>query len=225
MLSAAAQSFNSVTKSAVFCGDCDTMLPSLSGITVAPPVASKKGGIKSAPIQLDGKAFTFILGSLQAPLRIPFSIVPFGGEETTRLTLNAEITNPEHQQFLEGLDTKVLQMLCDSGHIKKSIETIKAMYKPCFSENLPYKPLLRAKINMEEPAQVRTWNQNGELVDLPHDFKNMNVALELKKKGVWICSSKCGLTLDVTDIQICDQSHDTVDATCPFEVASMAMEE
>ena len=98
MLSAAAQSFRSVADSTVFPGDRDIMLPSLSGITVAPPVTSKKGGVKTAPLQIDGKPFTFILGSLQAPLRIPFSIVPFGGEETTRLTLNAGITNPEHQQ-------------------------------------------------------------------------------------------------------------------------------
>ena len=66
---------------------------------------------------------------------------------------------------------------------------------------------------------MRVWNQNGELVDIPDDFKNMHVALKLKARGVWISSSMCGLTLDVTDIQICDQSSCVEDATRPFAVS------
>ena len=194
------------------------MLPSLTGFTMTAPVTSKKGGVKSAPIQWNGQPFTIILGSLNDPLRIPFSVTPFGAEEATRLTMNLEIKNKEHQEFLTSLDAKVLETLCESDYIKKPTETVKAMYKQCITDNTPYQPLLRAKINLEEPAKVRAWNQNGELVDLPDDLKNMKVAIKLRAKGVWMSSSMCGLTLDVTDIQICDQAA-SVDMTCPFEVA------
>ena len=111
---------------------CDIMssiLPSLSGLTISPPVASKKGGVKTSSIQLDGQTLTFIIGSLNNPIRIPFDITSFNGEESTRLTLNAEVTNSEDQEFLTALDSKALQIICDNGFIKKPVETIKLMYK------------------------------------------------------------------------------------------------
>ena len=84
-------------------------LPTLSGITITPPVASKKGGVKTSSIQLDGQNLTFIIGSLNNPIRIPFDITSFNGEESTRLTLNAEVTNSEDQEFLTALDSKFFQ--------------------------------------------------------------------------------------------------------------------
>ena len=99
--------------------------------------------------------------------------------------------------------------------MKKTVtkETLSVMYKPCLPENGSYEPVLRTKINLEQPRQVKVWNKNQEITEIPKSWKNMRVAVCVTAKTVWINSSMLGVTLDATDVLICEND---VQPECPF---------
>ena len=101
--------------------------------------------------------------------------------------------------------------------MKKTVtkETLSVMYKPCLPENGSYEPVLRTKINLEQPRQVKVWNKDQELTEMPKTWTNMKVAVCVTAKTVWLSSSMLGVTLDATDVLICENE---IVATCPFEM-------
>ena len=142
--------------------------PDLTSLKIGPPIASKKGGVKQCPISLDGKPFKFILGTIASPLRIPFEVAPFNSEDVSaRLTLNLEIIDSVSKKILQELDAQILHLVCqNAAELMKKIvtkETLSVMYKPCLPENGSYEPVLRAKITLEPPRQVKVWNETKKL--------------------------------------------------------------
>ena len=165
--------------------------PDLTSLKIGPPIASKKGGVKQCPISLDGKPLKFILGTIASPLRIPFEVAPFNSEDVSaRLTLNLEIIDSVQKKFLQELDAQILHLVCQNAAelMKKTItkETLSVMYKPCLPENGCYEPVLRTAINLEQPRQVKVWNKNQEITEIPKSWKNMRVA-------VCVTAKRCGL--------------------------------
>ena len=92
-------------------------------------------------------------------------------------------------------------------------ETLSVVYKPCLPDNGAYDPVLRTKINLEQPRQVKVWNKDQQLTEKPKTWKIMRVAICVTAKTVWLSSSMLGVTLDATDVLICE--NEIVDA-CPF---------
>ncbi len=92
-------------------------------------------------------------------------------------------------------------------------ERLSVTYKPCFPENGSYDPVLRTKINLEQPRQVRVWSKDQELTEMPKSWKNIKVAVCVTAKTVWLSSSMLGVTLDATDVLICEND---VQPVCPF---------
>ena len=192
--------------------------PDLTTLKIGPPIASKKGGVKQCPISLDGKPLRFILGTVTSPLRVPFEVAPFNSEDVSaRLTLNLEIIDSVHKEFLRELDVQILHLVSQNAAdlMKKTVtkETLSVMYKPCLPENGSYDPVLRTKINLEQPRQVKVWNKDQELTEMPKNWKNMKVAVCVTAKTVWLSSSMLGVTLDATDVLICEND---VQPVCPF---------
>ena len=60
---------------------------------------------------------------------------------------------------------------------------------------------------------MRTWDTNGEPIELPSDWKDLKLAARLEVKGVWLSSSMLGVSLDATDVMLCETNEE---ATCPF---------
>ncbi len=86
--------------------------PDLTSLKIGHPIASKKGGVKQRLIRLDGKPSQFIVGTIASPLRIPFEVVPFNSEDVSaRLTLNLEIIDSAHKEFLQELDAQILHLV------------------------------------------------------------------------------------------------------------------
>ena len=164
--------------------------PDLTSLKIGPPIASKKGGVKQCPISLDGKPLDFILGTIASPLRIPFEVAPFNSEDVSaRLTLNLEIIDSVQKKILLELDAQILHLVCQNAAelMKKTVtkETLSVMYKPCLPENGSYEPVLRTRINLEQPRQVKVWNKNQEITEIPKSCK--------KYESSCLCHSKNGV--------------------------------
>ena len=192
--------------------------PDLTSLKIGPPIASKKGGVKQRPISLNWKPLQFILGTVASPLRVPFEVAPFNSEDSlARLTLNLEIVDSLQKEFLQQLDAQILHLVSQNAAdlMKKTVtkETLSVMYKQCLPENGTYEPVLRTKINLEAPRQVKVWNKDHEITEIPKTWKNMRVAVCVTAKTVWINSSMLGVTLDATDVLICEND---VQPVCPF---------
>ena len=113
-----------------------------------------------------------MLGTIASPLRIPFEVAPFNSEDVSaRLTLNLEIIDSVQKKILQELDAQILHLVCQNAAdlMKKTItkETLSVMYKPCLPENGSYEPVLRTKINLEQSRQVKVWNENQEITEIP----------------------------------------------------------
>ena len=111
---------------------------------------------------------------------------------------------------LNGIETK-------SALFKKQLpnEKLAIMFRPSLPPNGKYNPILRAKIEIGDGAcRVRTWDSNGGAVELPSDWKDLKVAARLEVKGgVLLSSSMIGLSIDATDIMLCEMNEQVL---CPF---------
>ena len=146
--------------------------PDLTTLKIGPPIASKKGGVKQCSISLNWKPLQFILGTVTSPLRVPFEVAPFNSEDVSaRLTLNPEIIDSLQKQFLQELDVQILNLVSENAadFFKKAVtkEALSLMFKPCIPENGSYEPILRTIINLEQSRQVRVWNTDQELTEMP----------------------------------------------------------
>ena len=165
--------------------------PDLTTLKIGPPIASKKGGVKQCQVSLNGKPLQFILGTLASPLRVPFEVAPFNSEDSlARLTLNLEIVDSLQKEVLQQLDAQILHLVSQNAAdlMKKTVtkETLSVMYKQCLPENGSYEPVLRTKINLEQPRQVKVWNKDHEITEMPKNWKNMKVAVCVSAKSVWV---------------------------------------
>ena len=150
--------------------------PDLTTLKIGPPIASKRGGVKQCPISLDGKPLGFILGTVTSPLCVPFEVARFNSDDVSaRLTLNLEIIDSVHEEFLWELDVQILHLVSQNAAdlMKKIVtkETLSVLYKPCLPESGSYDPVLRTKINLEQPRQVKVWNKDQELTEMPQNWK------------------------------------------------------
>ena len=165
--------------------------PDLTTLQIGPPIASKKGGVKQCPISLDGKPLRFILGTVTSPLSVPFEVAPFNSEDSlARLTLNLEIIESVQKEFLQELDVQILHLVSQNAAelMEKTVrkETLSVMRKPCLPENGSYEPVLRTKIDLEQPRQVKIWNKDHEITEIPKSWKKMRELFVSQQK-------RCGL--------------------------------
>ena len=189
-------------------------LPSFNELEICPPTSTKKGSVRQSVISLDGQPFKFNVG----PARIPFEVRPYNdAESSTRLNLNLEVTDPACEQYFEQLDQKIVELVASKSveHFNKelSLDHIKLMYKSLLQKNGTYNSTIRSKINLESPRKLRAWNEEKEQVDLPPEFKNLDVVAAVAVKCLWFVANMFGATLECSDIMICENA--SVDI-CPF---------
>ena len=87
-------------------------------------------------------------------------------------------------------------------------------YKSTLTSTPPFKPTLRAKLNIGETRRVNIWNEEGALIDLPSSFRNSKVVAEVSLRSLWFASNLVGVSLQADNLMICSQEAELV---CPFK--------
>jgi hypothetical protein len=145
-------------------------------------------------------------------LRAPFGANSYedSGSGTGRMNLAFAVESPALHKFFEELDAfvqKVAFQNCQSWFKKFLTETeVTGMYRPCLSSNEKnYSPLVRTKINMSQPNQVRVWRARGGRVEegTPDDVQRSARFMPVVSiSGLWYLSRLFGITLTCTDLVV-----------------------
>lgn len=183
------------------------------------PLVNKRGGravyvYRSETQRHPPKVQLCLDGETQ--LRAPFGANSYednaggGGSASGRMNLAFAVESPGLQQFFEDLDVfvqKVAFQNCQSWFKKFLTETeVASMYRPCLSPNEKnYAPLVRTKINMSPPNQVRVWRARGNRVEegSPDDVQRTARFMPVVSlSGLWYLSRLFGVTLTCTDLVV-----------------------
>ena len=145
-------------------------------------------------------------------------MAPFNAEDsTTRLNLNLEVLDTDLQEYFRTLDERMLIELATKPGLSKkpmSKESMTLMSRVSLPPNGKYEPIIRAKVDIGDGARrVWTWSKDGEPLELPSDWKGLKFTVRLEVRGVWLSSYMLGLSLDATDVMICESNEE---ASCPF---------
>ena len=198
----------------------DTMtqlLPDYTGLSIGAPIPSPRGCIKQSFLTLEGKPFQLIAGSTENPLYVPFEVEAFSASDTsTRLNLNLAITDPELDEYFTELDKAILDIVTNDSvkFFNKSLsaEHISALYKRILPDNTNFDKLLRTKINLQPPQQVKVWNEDRTQIELPQQWKGTRLVVAIKVKSLYFSSNSWGTILDAQHVMISNQEEDL----CPF---------
>ena len=143
-------------------------------------------------------------------LRAPFGANSYEDASTSRLNLTFSIENEELLKFFQDFDSfaqKVAFQQCQTWFKKSLSESeIASMYRPCLTPSEKnYAPLVRTKVNMTPPNQVRVWKAQGsQLLDgSPADIqRNAKYMPVISISGFWYLSRLFGITLTCTDLVV-----------------------
>jgi hypothetical protein len=181
------------------------------------PLVNKRGGravyIYRSETQRHPPRFQLCLDG-EPQLRAPFGANSYedtGGGGSGRMNLAFAVETPSLQKFFEELDAfvqKVAFQNCQSWFKKFLSEAeVTSMYRPCLSASEKnYAPLVRTKINMSAPNQVRVWRargggrvEEGSPDDVQRSARFMPV---VSLSGLWYLSRLFGVTLTCTDLVV-----------------------
>tara|TARA_Y100001968_G_scaffold177018_1_gene162176 strand:- start:2218 stop:2697 length:480 start_codon:yes stop_codon:yes gene_type:complete len=71
--------------------------------------------------------------------------------------------------------------------------------------------LVKAKVSMDK---VRIFDDAREIIDAPKNWRGWEAHAIIQVRGRWETRTQCGLSLELTDIQLLRQAQD--DTQCPF---------
>ena len=129
-----------------------------------------KSGTKSAGLSLGGKPLDIVIGD-GAPLRIVFDVKAYKDEATTRLNMMLSLNDASIANFFHTLENAIIDQLAAraSHYFKKDVskEGVELMWKSVVNQSDGYEPVLRTKVNVEPPRQLRVWNAEKEQIGLP----------------------------------------------------------
>ena len=94
-----------------------------------------------------------------------------------------------------------------------SLEHLKMMYKPILPVNGSYDKNLKCKVNLENPRKLRAWNEDKERIELPSEWKDLEVCAAITVKSLYFASNMFGVVLEATDVMLCTKE---VTGVCPF---------
>jgi hypothetical protein len=177
------------------------------------PTTNKKGGksvylYRSETIRTPPRIQLCADG--EQKLRAPFGANSYEDNSTSRMNLAFAIENENLLHFFEELDLfiqKVAVQQCQPWFKKTLTEAeVNSMYRPCLTPSEKgYAPLIRTKVNMTAPNQVRVWRAQGNAVvegtpaDITRTARYMPV---ITLQGCWFLSRQTGLTMTCTDLMV-----------------------
>ena len=144
----------------------------------------KAGNVTFTPCSQEGKPFIANVEDVS----IPFEPSAFGGDGTeTRKSI-----------CFQGVSEELIQQLLAT---EKSIDATSS----CIKDSL-----VRCKINMEK---VRCFDSARRRVETPPSLRGWHANVMVHVKGRWQTRQGCGLTLEVTDIQLIEAAREP---SCPW---------
>ena len=145
----------------------------------------KTGNVTFTACSLNGKPFQLLLEEA----RVPFEPSAFGGDGSeTRLGI-----------CFSGVSEEL------KGQLAAMEESIGASTS-CIKDDL-----VRCKINME---RVRAYDASRKRVEIPKSLRGWTVNAMVHLRGKWCTRQGCGLSLEVTDLQLLQEQGEP---PCPFK--------
>ena len=185
----------------------------LASLTLGDLNATAKG-CKTVPFSLANGAAIFF--STEA-LRVVYEPSAFGDTESTRVNINWRLTDELEESFGE-LDEAILKLVSSQAlklfGAARTIEQLRECYTPIVKRSEKWPAQFKAKMNLEEPAKCRIWSEEGQLREPPNPWVNCLTKPKLRLRSLYIMGRQFGPVLELTDLQICEESSSV--AACPF---------
>ena len=174
-------------------------------------------GAKSCQVRTadNGAKVTLTIGTPQDPVTSPFGATSFNEGETTRKTLELNLTVEQEKQWLDFDDWAVPYLAKHSYRLFKKIlteEQVLENYRSPVTKKGDYRAHLRCKINTEGAHIVRCWDMARERVALPEDLRETEMTARVQLSHLWQMSKEYGFVFQVTDLQLRSSATE-----CPFE--------
>lgn len=144
----------------------------------------KAGNVTFTPCSRDGKSYLVNAEDVS----IPFEPSAFGGDGT----------ESRKSICFAGVDEALLEQLAAT---EKAIEASTS----CIKEGL-----VRCKINLDK---VRCFDSSRKRIETPSSLRGWHANALVHVKGKWQTRQGCGLTLEVTDMQLVEAAKEP---TCPW---------
>jgi hypothetical protein len=191
-----------------------TVMSDFSQLHIAEPVVNSRGA-KSCVLTNNGDKFVQTLGSRFEPLTTPFGAQSFQNEATNRKSIEFRLPVGESTDFWDGFDAwAVTYLTCHSARLfgkPLTIEQVRDGYRPCVSRRGTYPPTLRCKVNLSGSNAVRCWSPAEERIDVPQEFRGLELIARVSVMHLWIMNREFGWVLQPNDL-MCSE----VSRTCPF---------
>jgi hypothetical protein len=183
-------------------------------LQLADAVVNHRGAKSCALSRPDGSKFVNIVGSRQDPVTTPFGASSFNDENAVRKTL--EIRLPaECVDFWDGFDAwSVSYITCHSTRLfgkTLTLDQVRDGYKSCVTRRGTYPPTLRCKLNLSGSNVVRCWSPDGVRVDVPGEFRGMDLVPQLTVMHLYVMGREFGWVTQIGDL-MCSE----VSQPCPF---------
>ena len=192
---------------------CDFEQCQLADIIVTP-----KGG-KQAPL---------CQGTLKTPFLItpPMKLIaPFGpgvyegATNTARQNLDFQCP-PELEAWALKFDEWAVKYIAANSErlFGKKLQPaqVKDSLRPLATKkSKEYKALLRTKLQTTGPMRARFWNERGEAIEPPANWRNCEFKIRAHVRSLYVMGKDFGFVTEVTDIQVFEKIYE-----CPFETTT-----
>jgi hypothetical protein len=176
-------------------------------------------GMKCSKISNDGGSPCAVIPSCH--LRIPFEPSNFNKDDSvTRRNILLELT-PEAEKLVREFDAWCINYLTEHSErlFKKALskEKVQAGYSSCIkTSDKGYAPTLKCKMDITGPKQVCCWDENGESVDKPQQWRGRHVKCRLLFSHIYFMGASFGPVIRLTDAGLTDDADEPPKHSCPF---------
>lgn len=174
-------------------------------------------GSKTARIKNGDGSFVY---TPIAHLRVPLEPSTFDKDpKATRQNILLELT-PEVEKLVREFDQWCIDYLTEHSErlFKKAMskEKVQAGYSSCLkTSEKGYAPTLKCKMDTAGSKQVCCWDQSGECIDRPLQWRGRHVKPRLLFSHLWFMGSSFGPVIQLTDASLTD-ADEPPKHTCPF---------
>ena len=176
-------------------------------------VAINARGQKTAALIRDGQPVFWTLPSAATPLFTPSSYKGVAGDSSLKLSLclNAD---PDVMKEAEEIDDWAVSYC--TAHAEKLFgkvltrDQVLDRYNSVVKRNEKYPPFLKLKIS--DRNEPNYWDANRQGRSAPENWQACQILCRCKIYGFWFMSTSFGLSVQLTDAQILEESS----VSCPF---------
>ena len=96
-------------------------------------------------------------------------------------------------------------------------EKVRAGYSSCLkTSEKGYAPSLKCKMDTAGPKQVWCWDESGESIDQPLQWRGRYVKPRLLFSHLWFMGASFGPVIRLTDAGLAESDIEPPKRTCPF---------